>query len=61
MAMNEVLRILMERDGLSEDEAREEMAECVDALCNGDFEAINDYLGLEDDYIFDLFQTNYVY
>lgn len=54
MAMNEVLRILMERDGLSEDEAREEMAECVDALCNGDFDAINDYLGLEDDYVFDL-------
>lgn len=57
MAMNEVLRILMERDGLSEDEAREEMDECVDALCNGDFEAISDYLGLEDDYIFDLIQT----
>ena len=61
MAMNEVLRILMERDGLSEDEAREEIGECVDALCNRDFEAINDYLGLEDDYIFDLLQTNYVY
>ena len=54
MAMNEVLRILMERDGLSEDEAREEMDECVDALCNGDFDAISDYHGLEDDYIFDL-------
>lgn len=54
MAMNEVLRILMERNGLSEDEAREEIGECVDALCNRDFEAINDYLGLEDDYIFDL-------
>ena len=53
--MNETMRILMERDGLTEDEAMEQMDECREALMDGDFEAMADYLGLEDDYIFDLF------
>lgn len=52
--MNETMRILMERDGLTEEEAREQMNECREALYNGDLYAIEDYLGLEDDYIFDL-------
>jgi hypothetical protein len=52
--MNETKRILMERDGLTSKEADELMAECRDALFNGDYSAIEDYLGLEDDYIFDL-------
>lgn len=52
--MNEVMRILMERDGLTKEEAKEAMNECREALESGDFEAMNDYLGLEDDYIFDL-------
>lgn len=52
--MTETQRILMERDGMSEEDAKELMDECREALCNGDFEAIGDYLGLEDDYIFDL-------
>lgn len=52
--MNETKRILMERDGLTEKEAEEAMAECREALANGDFSAMQDYLGLEDDYIFDL-------
>lgn len=52
--MTETMRILMERDGLTEEEAREQMAECREALNNGDWDAIEDYLGLEDDYIFDL-------
>ena len=52
--MNETMRILMERDELTEEEAREQMNECREALLNGDFDAIGDYLGLEDDYIFDL-------
>ena len=50
--MNEVVRILMERDGVTEHEAKEQIAECREALNNGDFCAIEDYLGLEDDYIF---------
>lgn len=53
--MNDTMRILMERDGLTEEEAREQMNECREALMDGDFEAMADYLGLEDDYIFDLF------
>ena len=52
--MTDTMRILMERDGLTEDEAREQMNECKEALYNGDWDAIGDYLGLEDDYIFDL-------
>jgi hypothetical protein len=52
--MSEIMRILMERDGLTEEEAREQMNECREALWNGDTYAIEDYLGLEDDYIFDL-------
>lgn len=53
--MNETMKILMERDGLTAEEAREQMDECREALMDGDFEAMADYLGLEDDYIFDLF------
>ena len=52
--MSETMRILMERDGLTEEEARGQMNECREALYNGDWDAIGDYLGLEDDYIFDL-------
>lgn len=52
--MSETMRILMERDGLTKAEARAQMEECREALLNGDFEAMADYLGLEDDYIFDL-------
>lgn len=52
--MSETMRILMERDGLTKAEARAQMEECRETLCNGDFEAMADYLGLEDDYIFDL-------
>lgn len=52
--MTETQRILMERDGMTEGEARDLMNECVEALLNGDDEAIGYYLGLEDDYIFDI-------
>ena len=52
--MNEVIRILMERDHLTEEEAREQVIKCRDALWDGEYEAIQDYLGLEDDYIFDI-------
>lgn len=52
--MNEVVCILMNRDGLSKSEAEDLVRECREALENGDYEAIQDYLGLEDDYIFDV-------
>lgn len=52
--MTDTQRILMERDGLTAEEAKEQMDEAREALMNGDFEAMADYLGLEDDYIFDL-------
>ena len=52
--MNKVKRILMERDGLTAEEAEDLMEETIDALESGDWDAMADYLGLEDDYIFDL-------
>lgn len=52
--MNKVEEILMERDGLSKEEAHSLRLECAQALENGDNEAISYYLGLEDDYIFDV-------
>lgn len=52
--MSETKRVLMERDGLTSEEADDLMAETREALLDGDWNAIEDYLGLEDDYIFDL-------
>lgn len=52
--MTETKRILMERDGLTSEEADDMIAECREALEDGDFSAMQDYLGLEDDYIFDI-------
>ena len=49
-----VVKILMERDGVSKAEAQEMIAECRVALENGDYDSIQDYLGLEDDYIFEI-------
>lgn len=51
---NEVVAILMERDGMSRKEAMDLIAECREALMEGNEEAIQEYLGLEDDYIFDI-------
>ena len=59
---NEVLRILMTRDGMSESEAREVIAdvrEAMDeAIAEGDYfeaeEIFESELGLEPDYIFDI-------
>ncbi|MBQ8133556.1 MAG: hypothetical protein IJ711_00065 [Lachnospiraceae bacterium] len=42
--MNEVVRILMDRDGLSEEEARDLIAETREAI-------FEEMLGLEPDYI----------
>lgn len=52
--MNEVTKILMAREGLTFEEAEEARKECAEALINGDYSAIEDYLELEDDYIFDV-------
>ena len=42
----------MERDDLTKKEAEDLIAECRDALERGEYDAIAEYLGLEDDYIF---------
>lgn len=52
--MNNIQKILMERDGMSADEALMLMEECTDALLDGDEDAMGEILGLEDDYVFDL-------
>ena len=51
---NRVISILMKRDGYTLKEAMDAIAECKDAILNGEDYAIEDYLGLEDDYLFDI-------
>lgn len=60
--MNRVVKILMERDGISKDEAKEfirdTQAEISEAIESGDFQLVydimRDNLMLEPDYIMDL-------
>lgn len=60
---NKVIRILMERDGLSFEQARalliETREEMMDAIADGDYEIAEDImygnLGIEMDYITDIF------
>lgn len=60
--MNRVVKILMERDGLSKEDAydlvKDVRAEMKDAIACGDYdlaeEIIESDLGLEPDYIFDI-------
>ena len=53
--MSKITRILMNRDGLTEEEAKELVEECKEAIASGDEYAIEDILGLEDDYFDFLF------
>ena len=50
----DVVKILMKRDGITKKEAEKLIEECREALKDGNYDAIWEYLGLEDDYIFDL-------
>ena len=52
--MTQTMKILMERDGLTEEEARDLMNECREELESGNFNAMSEVLGLEDDYLFDI-------
>ena len=53
--MNEIVKILMRRDEMSEEEAMETYAEAREAIADGeDPEEVLYDLGLEIDYIFDL-------
>ena len=49
-----LVEILMRRDDVTKAVAKEMIAECKQALLEGDTYAIEDYLGLEDDYIFEI-------
>ena len=56
--MNKIVKILMERDGMSQDEAQSLVDETREEVLNsGSFDVddiMADMLGLEPDYIFDL-------
>jgi len=52
--MSETMRILMERDGLTKEEAKELINETREELESGNWDAMSEILGLEDDYIFDV-------
>ena len=53
--MNEIVRILMNRDEMTEEEAEEFVAEAKELIADGENpEEILYDLGLEPDYIFDL-------
>ena len=53
--MNEIVRILMNRDEMTEEEAEEVVAEAKELIADGENpEEILYDLGLEPDYIFDL-------
>lgn len=61
--MNRITKILMERDGMTEEDAREMYSDCKEEIENaismGDFGLAEDImawdLGLEPDYFFDMF------
>ena len=52
VSRNAIIKILMKRDGLSKTEVEDLIKECREALERGEEDAIAEYLGLEDDYIF---------
>lgn len=52
--MNRIVEILMKRDDLTLEEAEAQVEECREAFNNGEFDALQVYCQLEDDYIFDL-------
>lgn len=49
-----IINILMKRDNIDREDAKDLINECVEELENGNHEAISDVLGLEGDYIFDV-------
>lgn len=54
MSRNRVVKILMERDGLTELEALDLISDCMEELECGNDDALEDVLGLEPDYLFDV-------
>jgi len=54
MSRKSLEEILMRRDGVTREEARKQIEDCLDDLESGNWSAIQDNLSLEDDYIFDV-------
>lgn len=55
-ATNEIVRILMERDGMERDEAEDLLRDARAAVEEGEDpeEILEDFFGLEPDYVYDL-------
>lgn len=55
---SELIKVLMQRDKITQTEAREMCRECADAIGEGEDpqDAMQDILGLEPDYFFDLME-----
>ena len=54
MSRESLIHILEIRDGISAGDAQSLIEECAEELEAGNYEAIQQVLGLEDDYIFDV-------
>ena len=54
MSRASLVELICKRDNMTKEEANDLINECAEALEDGDSEAIQYYLGLEDDYIFDV-------
>ena len=52
--MNRVVKILMERDGMTQEEAESEIERTIEDLNAGYEDALQVNLGLEDDYLIDI-------
>lgn len=52
--MQKVIKILIKRDKLSYEEAKDLVLQCREALKSGDKEALQNYLSLDDKYKFDV-------
>lgn len=59
MSIKPLKETIMERDGIDSDEADEQIAEAQQAVRDGEDpeQVLEDYFGLEPDYIFDLIPT----
>lgn len=55
--MNRVIKILMRRDKMSYDDAKDLVIQCQEALRSGNKNAVYDYLGLEEKYRFDVLKA----
>lgn len=54
MSRQDLVKLLMRRDHISKEDANDLIDNCREDLESGNYEAIQEWLALEDDYIFDV-------